>query len=270
VQRPDLDRWLSAYGRAWETADADAAGSLFSPDAVYRPHPFREPRTGGDAVAAHWRDATRGRQGVRARPGEPVLDGDRAAVEWWATMRDAEQGQVNLAGILVLRFDREGLCRELREFRAAQPGRIEPFEGWGLVAGGGPVDARDAAGRWIEGYLSAWRAVDPEPVGALFSEDAVYRSHPFRPPRLGREGALQYTREAFAEEGNFDPRFGVPVCEGAGAAVEYWATGSERGIPSTLAGCDILRFDAGGRCRELRDYWHLEAGTRTPPDEWGR
>ena len=37
----------------------------------------------------------------------------------------------------------------------------------------------------------------------------------------------------------------------------------------TLPGCLLLLFAADGRCRELREYWHLEPGRREPPPGWG-
>jgi hypothetical protein len=30
-----------------------------------------------------------------------------------------------------------------------------------------------------------------------------------------------------------------------------------------------MRFRPGGRCRELREYWHKEEGRREPPEGWG-
>jgi hypothetical protein len=38
-----IDRWISAYGRAWEDGDDPAVAELFTQDAIYRSHPFREP-----------------------------------------------------------------------------------------------------------------------------------------------------------------------------------------------------------------------------------
>jgi hypothetical protein len=64
-------------------------------------------------------------------------------------------------------------------------------------------------------------------------------------------------------------RFGAPTIERARVAVEWWATGVEKDGPFTLPGCLLLRFDHGGLCEELREYWHLESERREPPDGWG-
>jgi hypothetical protein len=52
--------------------------------------------------------------------------------------------------------------------------------------------------------------------------------------------------------------------------VEWWASMRDDGGEVTLPGCLLLRFRTGGRCQELREYWHREEGRRDPPDGWGR
>jgi hypothetical protein len=37
----------------------------------------------------------------------------------------------------------------------------------------------------------------------------------------------------------------------------------------TLPGCLLLRFEADGRWNDLREYWHVEPGTREPFAGWG-
>ena len=52
------------------------------------------------------------------------MDGDRAAVEWWAFVR--ENGRdVTLAGTSLLRFDGDGRCVEQRDAWAVADGRVE-------------------------------------------------------------------------------------------------------------------------------------------------
>ena len=50
--------------------------------------------------------------------GEPLVDGDRAAVEWSAETRLKDGGTEKLAGISLLRFDADGLVVEQRDFWA--------------------------------------------------------------------------------------------------------------------------------------------------------
>ena len=123
--------WIAAYGRAWVGRDPEAAAALFSEDAVYRSSPLREPQTGSDAIRGYWTRATSTQEELDLRFGEPVVEGNKAVVEWWAVMRD-EGAWITLPGALLLRFAEDGRCEELREYWHVEAGRHEPPPGWGL------------------------------------------------------------------------------------------------------------------------------------------
>ncbi len=133
------------------------------------------------------------------------------------------------------------------------------------------MDAHAAARKWIDAWARAWPARDPEPLAAVYADDAFFRSQPFRDPHLGREGVLEYARWAFADQDEFGGCwFADPVVTGDRATVEYWAIITEKGEEVTIAGVALLRFDPDGRVRAQRDYWSLEPGGHEPPAEWGR
>jgi ketosteroid isomerase-like protein len=50
----------------------------------------------------------------------------------------------------------------------------------------------------------AWPAVDVDGIAALYAEDALFHSHPFREPRVPRE----YVLWAFEEQAQAECRFG--------------------------------------------------------------
>jgi ketosteroid isomerase-like protein len=126
-----------------------------------------------------------------------------------------------------------------------------------------------AARAWADAWTRAWTTHDEEPLEAVYADDAVFSSHPFRQPHTGREGVLEYARWAFADEESAECRFGEPVASGDRATVEYWAVVVEKGREQTIAGVALLRFDADGRVREQRDYWAADEGRRPPPARWG-
>ena len=64
-------------------------------------------------------------------------------------------------------------------------------------------------------------------------------------------------------------RFGRPMVHGNRVVAEWWAVMRDDGSEDTLPGCLLLRFASGGRCEELREYWHLEQGRHEPPEGWG-
>jgi hypothetical protein len=264
-----LDDWLTAYRRAWEEADTPAVLGLFSEDATYRSHPLRPVHAGHDGIAVYWTQATAGQRDVRVRFGEPIGEGDRVAVEWWATMT-ADGDPVTLVGCLLLSFAAGGRCRTLRECWHVAEEVLDPPAGWGRVEAPAEQRPPDPGVVGPGGGERAWRAADPEAAAALYAPATHYRSEPFRDPDLGREGVLAYTRRAYATEADQDPRFGTPVASGASAAVEWWCTTLEEGRPATLIGTSFLTFTPDGLVATARDYWFLEPGTHQPFEGWGR
>src|SRR5687767_5588727 len=107
--------WLARYRRAWIEKDADAAGRLFTEDAIYREQPFQAPFVGRAAIRDYWARVTASQISVELRYGQPIVDGHRLAVEWWANL-ETDGGPVTLAGEFLLLFADSGECRELREY----------------------------------------------------------------------------------------------------------------------------------------------------------
>jgi uncharacterized protein (TIGR02246 family) len=139
VQPGQVESWIDAYAQAWRDKNADAVAALFTPDASYQVHPTGASHQGREAIGAYWRRATATQRQLDLRFGQPIVAGSRAAVEWWAVMRDPAWGperaddSVTLPGCLVLRFAAGGLCAALREYWNADFGRaLAAPAGWGV------------------------------------------------------------------------------------------------------------------------------------------
>ena len=122
-----------------------------------------------------------------------------------------------------------------------------------------------AAGRWAQVWERAWRDRDAQAIEALYGENCVFRTHPFR----DAEDPRAYVRRELPTESEVDARFGRPIVNGDRAAVEWWATLVEEGREITLAGFSWLRFGEDGLVVEQRDYWAQADGRRPPPRPWG-
>jgi ketosteroid isomerase-like protein len=122
--------WLERYRRAWIERDADAASRLFTEDATYREQPFEAPFVGRGAIRDYWARVTASQTSVELRYGQPVVNGNRLAVEWWANLQTSD-GPLTLAGEFLLLFAENGNCRELREYWVLTQERVEPPPGWG-------------------------------------------------------------------------------------------------------------------------------------------
>ena len=104
-------RWLTAFGDAWETADAQALGALFTVGATFAPAPFDDLVRGRRAIVASfaqrfgdWPSATFTAQVLGA--------GDTYGVAHWRVA----SGERALDGVLVAALDGRGRCESLRQW----------------------------------------------------------------------------------------------------------------------------------------------------------
>jgi hypothetical protein len=119
------------------------------------------------------------------------------------------------------------------------------------------MDARAAATRWADVWERAWQAADIEAISALYAEDAVFHSHPFRERQLLRA----YVAWAFEDQANAECRFGTPLVDEDRAAVDWWGVIVSRdGSVETVAGTSLLRFRADGLVEQQLDVWASEDG----------
>jgi SnoaL-like domain len=113
-------RWAETWRRGWEALDPEEIVELYADDCLFLSYPFRAPEPPHEYVRRALAEAD------WAKPwfGEPVVEDDRAAVEWWAA--SSEEGrEITLAGVSLLRFDRDGRCIEQRDTWALEEGRVE-------------------------------------------------------------------------------------------------------------------------------------------------
>jgi ketosteroid isomerase-like protein len=114
-------RWAETWTRAWPAADLESIAALYAPDALFCSLPFRERQRARDYVAWAFDEQAE----AECRFGEPIVSGDRAAVEWWGVVTGRDGSVETLAGTSMLRFDSEGKVIEQRDVWAVEPGRRE-------------------------------------------------------------------------------------------------------------------------------------------------
>ena len=131
-------RWIDAWSRSWRELDADLLQPIYRPETVHRSHPFREP--GNPIDYARWALAEEEGE-PEVWMGEPVVAGDRAAIEWWAVVTENGK-EVSLAGTSIVRFGADGRAVEQTDYWGHAEGSIRPFKGWGQTpSGSGPTPA---------------------------------------------------------------------------------------------------------------------------------
>lgn len=131
----DLEGFMAAYRRAWETADDGLVASLFEPDGVYHNTPFAEQR-GREAIRAYWqriklqRDIRVTTEVIHAHPGGGVAHWHttyQVASEEMFRMWAASAGtpmpprrpgdplpRLALDGVALVELSPGGLCRSFR------------------------------------------------------------------------------------------------------------------------------------------------------------
>jgi ketosteroid isomerase-like protein len=129
LTKTNVQAWLSAYARAWETYDPEAVGDLFSEDAIYLYHPFDEGVRGRLAIVASWVD-DKDPPGTYEGSYEPIaVDGNVAVAHGRSRyFTDASKSELvrQYDNIFVMEFDADGRCRSFREWYMRPPGQKEP------------------------------------------------------------------------------------------------------------------------------------------------
>ena len=114
-------RWAETWSQSWPSADMGAVTALYAPDAVFYSHPFRERQS----PEAYVRWAFEDQAEADCRFDEPLVDDDRAAVAWWGSITSRDGSIQTVAGISLLRFDKDGLVVEQRDAWGEEEGRHE-------------------------------------------------------------------------------------------------------------------------------------------------
>ncbi len=121
----------------------------------------------------------------------------------------------------------------------------------------------DSLARWLELYLEAWRSNDAEKIGVLFTEDAVYRWHPYDQGddvARGRDAIVRAWLEEPDDPASWELT-GEPIAVsgdlGVIRAVTAYRGGDEE---RTYHNIFLVRLDDEGRCFDFTEYFMREPG----------
>jgi ketosteroid isomerase-like protein len=130
--------------------------------------------------------------------------------------------------------------------------------------------SRDVVQRWLDAYVSAWKSYDPDEIGNLFSEDAVYHRNPSSESAIGREAIVAFwlAEKHLDAPGLYDAHY-EPVAIEGNLAVAYGKTeffNEDGSLNTAFRNAWLLRFGADGRCTECHEAYTGVPGPtpRTP------
>ena len=127
------------------------------------------------------------------------------------------------------------------------------------------MDRTDAQA-WLDRYVAAWLSYDAEDVASLFTDDVLYRYHPYDDPIVGREAVVaSWLGEANSDGASTRDAPGTYAAQYEPVAVDgeiVVATGTssyrerlDGPIVRVYHNCFVMRFDAEGRCQEFTEYY---------------
>jgi hypothetical protein len=113
--REAAERWREVWERGWRSGEANEIVALYAAGAHFQSHPFRAAQAPRDYIEPTLAEE----ESAECEFGDPVVDGDTAAVEWSAETKLKDGSTEKLAGVSLLRFDADGLVVEQRDFWAS-------------------------------------------------------------------------------------------------------------------------------------------------------
>jgi hypothetical protein len=120
--------------------------------------------------------------------------------------------------------------------------------------------------RWLQAYVTAWKAYDRDRIRALFSDDVEYRYHPYDEPVRGVDAVVESwlgegdhpAASTPDKPGTYEAEYRTIAVDGD-VAVAVGAS-SYRNAPDgpvvrVYDNCYVMRFDPEGRCREFTEWF---------------
>jgi len=117
VELAELQAWVDAYVRAWETNDPQLVASLFTEEARYFTHPFRDPWDGREAIVKSWTENPDPPGSWKADYRAIAATGQTGVVRG-RTAYLGDDGSVDreYANVFIVEFDGQGRASEFTEF----------------------------------------------------------------------------------------------------------------------------------------------------------
>ena len=119
--------------------------------------------------------------------------------------------------------------------------------------------------RWLDAYAHAWITYDPGEIGALFSDDAEYRYHPWDEGDevvRGRDQIsanwLENRDRAGTYRGEYRPLLVAGDQAVAVGMSYYYSDETQATLDRAFHNLWVLRFNDEGQCRSFTE-WYMRA-----------
>jgi ketosteroid isomerase-like protein len=125
-----------------------------------------------------------------------------------------------------------------------------------------------ALSNWLDAYGEAWESRDADAAAKIFSEDANYHVTPYEDPHVGQDGVRNYWAGVTENQRNVQFEYQTLSVTG-NTGIAHWSANFDvapDGPHIELNGIFVLEFDADGKCRRLREWWHLQTDAEEEQD----
>lgn len=118
---------------------------------------------------------------------------------------------------------------------------------------------------WLDAYTHAWITYDPDEIGALFTEDAEYRWHPWDEGddvARGRTAIVAAWLENRDRPGTYRGAYRSLLVQGDQAVAVgtslYFTSDTQQTLDRAFHNLWVLRFTDQGQCRSFTE-WYMQA-----------
>lgn len=112
--------------------------------------------------------------------------------------------------------------------------------------------------RWLDDYVAAWRTYDRDAIGALWSDDAAYRYHPWDEPVSGRDAIVADWLEEPDVGGSWSAEYRPWVLQGdrgVALGVSRYLASDGSTLERQYHNVFLCVFDEDDRCREFTEIY---------------
>ncbi|HEY7846607.1 MAG TPA: nuclear transport factor 2 family protein [Candidatus Limnocylindria bacterium] len=121
---------------------------------------------------------------------------------------------------------------------------------------------RDYLRDWLDRYVAAWRANEPEPIRALFTDDVRYRYQPYGDSATvrGLDALVDNWLENPDPPDSWEAEYRPYAVDGDNAVATGWSRylAADSKPERTFRNVFLMRFAPDGRCAEFTDVYMLE------------
>ena len=121
--------------------------------------------------------------------------------------------------------------------------------------------------RWLAEYVEAWTSYDPSSIEKLFTEDALYRYHPWEEPTpshvRGRDAIVASWLEHQDAPGSWTAEYSpwlVRDERAVAVGVSRYFAADRTTVESEYHNVFLLVFDEEGRCSEFAEIYMKRPG----------